>query len=176
MFGRLRQANIELVVWLVLAGAFFGITFTFDQSTGTFAWGAAFWPRVVLAIMASAAVLNYASKVTDPNKDGGGSTSDRTAARLSWRGAASVLGMIGIPVVFAWLIPRTGFYFASLAFIPTYMIFLGERRASTILSVTLGLFVVINLVFTRIFYVALPTGQWSGFYDVSSWFVTMVRA
>ncbi len=44
-----------------------------------------------------------------------------------------------------------------------------------LLIVPLLIYLIINLAFTRLFYVALPTGIWPGFYDFSNWFLSVVR-
>ena len=44
-----------------------------------------------------------------------------------------------------------------------------------ILGVTLLIFVLLNLIFTLLFFVALPTGTWPGFYDFSNWFISLLQ-
>ena len=52
---------------------------------------------------------------------------------------------------------------------------MGERRPGFLIGVPLLIFVLINLVFTVLFFVALPTGTWPGFYDVSNWLLVTLR-
>jgi hypothetical protein len=33
----------------------------------------------------------------------------------------------------------------------------------------------INLIFAKLFYVALPVGNWPGFYDINNWLLTAIR-
>ncbi|MGI9435081.1 MAG: tripartite tricarboxylate transporter TctB family protein, partial [Geminicoccaceae bacterium] len=85
------------------------------------------------------------------------------------------LGLFLIPLVYAWLLPRTGFYLTTPLFLITYLLYVGERRWLVILGATIVIFAVVNLIFTKLFYVALPVGNWPGFYDVNNWFLTVIR-
>ena len=40
-----------------------------------------------------------------------------------------------------------------------------------LIGVTLLIYILINLIFTSLLFVALPTGTWPGFYDFSNWFL-----
>ena len=48
---------VELAIWLSLALAAFALTFEFSREIGTYAWGAASWPRAVILLMAIGAVI-----------------------------------------------------------------------------------------------------------------------
>lgn len=162
-------ARLGLLFWLVLAATFYGLTFRFDDAGGNFAWGPAAWPRAVLLLMMVAAIVNYIANRPGREASGGaGWSMDRGEI-------VGTLAMIAAPLVYVWLMPRMGFYVATLVFLPVYMRLLGERRWPYVAGVTVFLFVVVNLMFTRLFYVALPTGRWPGFYDVSNWLVTFIR-
>jgi len=164
-------ARLELVVWLLIAGVFYGLTFRFADASGTtFAWGPAAWPRAALLIMAVVAVANYLTL-----RPVGEAARTRNHASRSWRDLLNTTGLFVIPLVYVWLLPRMGFYVATLIFVPVYMRYLGERRWRLIAGVTVLLFALVNLVFTRIFYAGLPTGNWPGFYEASNWFVTLIR-
>lgn len=164
-------ARLELVVWLLIAGVFYGLTFRFSGTTGTtFEWGPAAWPRAALLIMAAVAVANYLT-----HRPVGAAGQVRNGGGRSRQDVVNLLGLFAIPLIYVWLLPRVGFYVATLVFLPVYMRYLGERRWKLIGGVTLLLFALVNLVFTRIFYAGLPTGNWPGFYDLSNWFVNLVR-
>lgn len=165
------RARLELIVWLLIAGVFYGLTFRFSGTTGvTFEWGPAAWPRAALIIMAVVAVANYLT-----HRPVGAAASERQGSVRSRQAVINLIGLFAIPLVYVWLLPRIGFYIATLIFLPVYMRYLGERRWKFIAGVTLLLFALVNLVFTHIFFAGLPTGNWPGFYEVSSWFVTLIR-
>jgi hypothetical protein len=85
------------------------------------------------------------------------------------------LGVFLIPLIYLLALPRIGFYIATPLFLAGFIYYLGERRWGLILGVTFFIYGLVNLVFTKLFYVALPTGTWPGFYDFSNWFVTVIR-
>lgn len=172
-----HTARLQLVFWLLLAAAFYSLSFGFaDEAGTTFEWGPAAWPRAAALLMAAAAVANYLANrpVAGSGAAAAGTPADWTAG---WnRGEIlSVAGMVAIPLVYTWLIPRAGFYISTLLFLPAYMRLLGECRWWMIATVTVLLFALVNLVFTVLFYAGLPTGRWPGFYEASSWFVTVIR-
>lgn len=177
MVNPAHAARLQLVFWLLLAAAFYGLSFGFaDEAGTTFEWGPAAWPRAAALMMAAAALANY---FANRPVAGGGAAAAGTPAdsAAEWnRGEIlGVAGMVAIPLVYTWLIPRAGFYIATLLFLPAYMRLLGERRWWVIVAVTVFLFALVNLVFTVLFYAGLPTGRWPGFYEASSWFVTVIR-
>lgn len=166
--ARLR-ARIELLCWLLLAAVFYGLSFQFSDSPGAYAWGPASWPRAVLVIIVASAIANYFA-----NRPAG-DAQQREDRPVGTGEVISVIGMIAIPFVYVWLIPRAGFHVSTLVFLPAFMTHLGERRWPALVGVTLFLFIAVNLVFTRLFYVGLPTGNWPAFYEVSNWIVKLFR-
>ncbi len=159
-------SHVELAFWLTLALIAFGLSFQFSDEVGTYQWGAASWPRAVILLMVIAALINTwrarPAAVTFEESDEGGSV-------------LAYLGLFLIPLVYAWLLPRTGFYLTTPLFLITYLLYVGERRVGVILATTAIIAVVINLIFTKLFYVALPVGNWPGFYDANNWLLTVIR-
>lgn len=84
-------------------------------------------------------------------------------------------GIFVMPLVYVALLPFMGFYVATPLFLVALLLYLGERRPGFLIGVPLLIFVLINLVFTVLFFVALPTGTWPGFYDVSNWLLVTLR-
>lgn len=172
-----QMARLQLLFWLLLAAAFYGLSFKFADAPGaTFEWGPAAWPRAAVFLMAAAAIGNYLAN--RPVAGGETATPQPPANSMTWLNRDEMLSvacMVAIPLVYTWLIPRAGFYISTLLFLPIYMRFLGERRWWMIVVVTVLLFALVNLVFTVLFYAGLPTGRWPVFYETSSWFVTVIR-
>lgn len=173
----LQTARLQLLFWLLLAAAFYGLSFGFAGQAGTtFEWGPAAWPRAAAVLMAAAAVANYLA-----NRPVAGveqAQAGPAAHSVPWRDRDEMLSvacMVAVPLVYTWLIPRAGFYIATLLFLPSYMRVLGESRWWMIAVVTVVLFALVNLIFTVLFYAGLPTGRWPGFYEASSWFVNAIR-
>lgn len=160
---------IELLVWLSLAAMAYVLTFEFADERGTFRWGPTAWPRAVILLLALGALLQFAVRLRNLQPRAASGSTLTLADRLR------VLGVFAIPLVYVWTLPRMGFYVATPLFLIGYLLYLGERRWRLLLGVPLFIYAIVNLVFTRLFYVALPTGNWPGFYDFSHWFITVIR-
>ena len=160
---------LELGFWLALALIAFGLSFQFSGEVGTYQWGAASWPRAVILLMVIAALVNaWRARRARPAADAFEET-DEGGSGFAY------LGLFLIPLVYAWLLPRTGFYVTTPFFLAVYLLYVGERRWPVILATVVVIFLVINLIFTKLFYVALPVGNWPVFYDVNNWLLTVIR-
>ncbi|MGI9500466.1 MAG: tripartite tricarboxylate transporter TctB family protein [Geminicoccaceae bacterium] len=159
----------ELAFWLALALVAFALSFQFSSEPGTYQWGAASWPRAVILLMVIAALVHAWWKWRGRPATGAVEEPDDDASFLS------SLGLFLIPLVYAWLLPRTGFYLTTPFFLVAYLLYVGERRWPVILATTAIISIVINLIFTKLFYVALPVGNWPGFYDANNWLLTVIR-
>lgn len=157
---------LELALWLILAIAAYALTFEFDDEIGTYEWGAASWPRAIIGLLTIAAVVHCLMRLRSPVA---------VAARETTAFKLADVGMFAIPLIYVYLMPRTGFYLTTPLFLFAYLFYLGERRWRVLIFVPLLIFALVNLVFSKLFYVALPTGTWPGFYDFSNWFLTLIR-
>lgn len=162
---------VELFIWLSIAGVAFVLTFEFANQRGSFRWGAAAWPRAVIVLLVAGALLQFAIRVRNLQQVG----VVRPRETLSLADRLRILGVFAIPLLYIWSLPRVGFYMATPVFLVAYLAYLGERRWTRLIGVPLLIYGLINLMFTRLFYVALPTGNWPGFYDFSHWFITLIR-
>jgi len=160
-------ARLELLIWLGLAGLTFALTFEFAGEAGTYAWGAASWPRAIILLIALFALLQYAARAPQAARE---PQAPAPAPEIA-RSAAALL----LPLGYVFLLPRTGFYLTTPVFVLLYLLLLGERRPAALIGVPLGILAAIVLVFTKLFYVALPTGNWPGFYELSNAFVGLIR-
>jgi len=163
---------LELGFWLSLALTAFFLSFQFSDEPGTYQWGAASWPRAVIALMTITALIHGFIRY----RRAGDLTSERVAKDGSGGGPfLDSIGLFLIPLVYAWLLPRTGFYLTTPFFLIAFLLYVGERRWHIILITTLIVSVLINLIFAKLFYVALPIGNWPGFYDINNWLLTAIR-
>ncbi len=161
----------ELGFWLTLSLVAFGLSFEFADEAGTYKWGAASWPRAVILLMAIAALVHAGVRYRDAE-------AGRTALTKDESEGGSFLGSLGlflIPLVYAWLLPRTGFYLTTPFFLVALLLYVGERRWGVILATAAIILFLINLIFAKLFYVALPVGNWPGFYDINNWLLTAIR-
>ena len=169
MTGPKTSVLLELGFWLTLALVAFGLSFQFSDEVGTYLWGAASWPRAVILLMVITALVHAFVRLQEAEQT--------TVARDDSDGRSSrgSLGLFLIPLVYAWLLPHTGFYLTTPFFLIALLLNVGERRWHVILLTTLFISFVINLVFAKLFYVALPVGNWPGFYDINNWLLTVIR-
>jgi len=163
---------VELGFWLTLALLAFGFSFEFSDEQGTYEWGAASWPRAVILLMTITALVHAVIRYQAVSGAG------RTVATEEDGDGDSFLGSIGlflIPLVYVWLLPRTGFYLTTPFFLLALLLYVGERRWRVLLLTAAIIIFVINLIFAKLFYVALPVGNWPGFYDINNWLLVMIR-
>ncbi|MEZ5934460.1 MAG: tripartite tricarboxylate transporter TctB family protein [Alphaproteobacteria bacterium] len=167
--GHRASILVELGFWLALALVAFGLSFTFADESGTYRWGAASWPRAVCLLMAVTALLHAWFRLQD---SGVAKVSEEREERGDLAGS---LGLFAIPLAYALLLPRTGFYLTTPLFLIAFLLYVGERRWSVLLATTASITALVFLVFARVFFVALPVGNWPGFYELNTWFLTVVR-
>ncbi len=163
---------LEFGLWLGLAALAYGLSFQFADEPGSYKWGPASWPRAIAVIMLLGALVNFATA--------GRNAGDRAEVAPVAPGQRlhrllATGGIFVLPLVYVALLPFMGFYVATPLFLVALLFYLGERRPVFLIGVPLLIFVLVNLVFTVLFFVALPTGTWPGFYDVSNWFLVTVR-
>lgn len=167
---------IELAVWLSIGAFFYAYSVDFAGERGSFEFGPAAWPRAVVMLMITAALVQFALKVNrlrGPALKAAERRAEREAA--GWPDAARTLGMMAIPIAYVYVMPYVGFYVATPIFLVAYLAYLGERDWRRLLGVPLFVYVLVNLVFTKLFFVALPVGSLPVFYDISNWFLVTLR-
>lgn len=166
----------ELLVWLALIGGAYALSFEFDRPVGSYSFGATGWPRAILGLILVVATVQFALRLAREKHEpqaGPGFWSQffRSGAR-----ANITVGLaFGLPVLYAALLPGAGFYFTTPLFLVAYLYLLGERRWRYLLGVALLIYGLMVLIFTTIFYVALPVGNWPVFYDINNWLVEAYR-
>lgn len=170
--GRKRgatRAGVELACWLTLAAVAYALTFTFSDAAVTYAWGAAAWPRAVIVLIVIGATAQYlfeARTETATRK-----RPEHGAGGVRWR----VLFALALPLVYVALLPHAGFYATTPFFLAGYLLVLGERRVPVLIAVAIATYAAIVTLFSAVFYVALPTGTWPGFYDLSNTLLSWLR-
>ncbi|MDX1766349.1 MAG: hypothetical protein R3313_05370 [Candidatus Saccharimonadales bacterium] len=87
----------------------------------------------------------------------------------------TVGGMLALPLFFAALMEDMGFYALAPFFIVAVMVFMGERRSNWIAGITALIYGLILLLFVKLLYVGLPTGNLHPFYDFGTWVVTILQ-
>ena len=173
---------LEWAVWVALAAAGYWLTFDFDEPLDVYRFGATGWPRFILLCIVVGATVQLVLGLAK----GGGEAQDGTeddAATADNEGEATdrlpvsplLIGIFGLPLVYLLLLPRTGFFLTTPFFILAFLWILQVRRLRLLLGVTAVVYGLVLLVFVRLFYVALPVGNWPAFYDINNWIVVAVR-
>lgn len=174
----LRRSSswLELGLWWSLAAVAFYLTFEFADSKGSYAWGAASWPRAIIGLIVVVASVQFLLRMVHRRVARAAPPPHTDADRQRRRNAViTLLTTAAVPLVFTYLLPRTGFYVTTPVFLVTYLMLLGERRLRYLIGVPALIYALVLLVFVKLFYVALPTGNWAGFYDFSNWLIQIVR-
>ncbi len=167
----------EWAVWMVLALIAYNITFVFDKPIEGYVYGATGWPRAILIAIMFGASLQLIFRFmrwedSEPIETADADTGSGILARLpNFRTLAVFL----LPLVYVWLMPRTGFYLTTPFLIVALMAALDVRGWRPFVIVTAVVYGLIMLIFTRLFYVALPVGNWQPFYDINNAIILVVR-
>ena len=172
---------LEWGFWVVLAAAGYWLTFDFDEPLDIYEFGASGWPRFILVCIVVGATLQLILGLQKGRRDAAGPAIDSEAggeAEASARLPVSprLLGIFVLPLAYLLLLPRTGFFFTTPFFILAFLWILQVRRPRLLIGVTATVYGLVLLVFVRLFYVALPVGNWPVFYDVNNWIVVAVRS
>lgn len=178
MRGMTRGQAFEVAFWLLFAAGAFALTFTFDQEIEIYAFGAAGWPRAVTLLVALAALGQlWADLRAGPASASGYAVVDaaRRGGDAAVRFYSRMALTLGLPLLYASLLETIGFYCLTPFFIAAYLVLLGERRWPWVLGITLGIYAMFLLLFARLLFVGLPTGNVSPFYDVSNWLLVVIR-
>ncbi len=182
-----RQNIIEAVAWLILAGSAFWMSFDFDRPLPIYELGPAFWPRLVLAgiFLAALGVLvgTFMQRLHRRAEGGEKSRGGAPAAvrqRAAARGeggtqvTAKVLAAIGLPILYVYLIHQFGFYLITPFFLAGYMCLLGVRNWIRLVTVTVGLYALLVVIFIKLIYTPLPQGA-GFFHALNGQFIGLIQ-
>lgn len=168
----------ELLVWLALSGGAYALSFEFARPIASYTFGATGWPRAIIALILLVALVQFAVRLARALRDPQAEAGPRFWSQFFSSGtrASVTVGLaFGLPVLYAALMPRTGFYVTTPLFLIAYLYLLGERRWRYLVGVALFIYGLMVLIFTTVFYVALPVGNWPVFYDINNWLVQAYR-
>ena len=182
-----RQNIIEAVLWFILAGIAFWMTFDFDGPLAVFKLGPAFWPRLILAGICLGAlgvlVGTYMQRLDRRAAGSKESTKEpfeavrQVAAALGGEETevtAKVIAVIGLPIVYVYLIHQFGFYLITPFFLAGYIWLLGVRDWIRLLTVSVGLYAVLVAIFIKLIYTPLPQGA-GYFHSLNGQFIGLIQ-
>ncbi len=188
MRGDRRVAPLaEWLFWTILVAVLWSQTARFSQPIANFRFGADGWPKVVLLCLWLGATFQlvlslrsigqeekFAKKVKAKKS---GEAKGRVwlyrlvFSKQNWR----VAGIFLVPLLYLWLIRRMGFFVVTPFFVMLYLWILEVRRWDYLIAVSFSVYALVLLIFTRLFYVALPVGSWHWGYEVNHYIITLVR-
>ena len=176
----LRKPIVEWLFWMALAIFAYAQTGNFDKEIAEYAFGATGWPRsLCLAVVLGATgqltyqALSISRATSQPSANAAIEPGD---SRVSgWR-LAQRLGIFILPLLYLYVMPSIGFYVATPMFILCFLVLLEVKSPIALLTVTLVVYGLVLLIFTRLFYVALPVGNVESFYDINNAIIEIVRS
>ena len=175
-----RGQLFEVGFWLVLAVGAFALTFDFNQELEIYRFGAYGWPRavVVIIIVSLLGQIYHDWKFGKAHHETQDETQDETDGADDSRDGAyygRMAAALGLPILYALLLPTVGFYVTTPFFIVAFLYAAGERRWTWLVLVTVGLYAFLVMAFARLFYIGLPVGTAHPFYDISNWILVLIR-
>lgn len=179
--GKLKSTISEAGIWAVITGVAFGLTFRFNEPLEQYRYGAAGWPRVVIAGIALFALIQAIWSLFHRGGRGRimGEVEEQISQLPSEARGISVrlkrLATFAVPLLYLFLLPRMGFYILTPLLVAGYMMLLGERRLVHLVGTTLFIYALTILIFLKLLFVPLPVGNWPGFYDINSVFVSLIK-
>ncbi len=84
-------------------------------------------------------------------------------------------GMLTLSIFFGALLEDFGFYATAPVFALGVMYLMGERRIKLMTGIAALVFGLLLLLFVKLLYVGLPTGNIRPFYDFGNWVVTILQ-
>lgn len=167
---------VEAGLWIAFAIVAYAYSFQFDKDIETYRFNATGWPRAVLLFIVLAALAHvYQVYRTHAPGDGadmaGDAEEDETERRPYWR----LIGMLGLPVVYAFVLEPLGFYATTPVFIFLFLVLAEERRWQYLIGISFGLYALLVFVFGKLLYLSLPVGTVQVFYDFSNWLLTIIQ-
>jgi hypothetical protein len=175
----LKEMLIESSLWIVFCAMAYAFTFEFDGPSFGYRYGPASWPRMLILVLTVCTLSLLATSAVAYRRKGKAAELEPTSpAEDEVHGKMARLKLIGsflVPLVYIYLLPRTGFYLTTPFLISGYMYLLGERRLIHLVGSTLLIFALCILIFTVLLYVPLPVGNWTGFYEINNAFLSLIK-
>jgi hypothetical protein len=164
----------EWLVWVAIATLALSQTGYFDQDLAGYAFGASGWPRLICVMMIVGATGQLVFRLT-AGATAGARAPDPAARRLDLARLAQRGAIFGLPFVFLYATPWLGFYVTAPGFVLALLLVLEVRSVPALLGVTGIVYGLILVLFTRYFFVAVPTGILDSFYEINVAIIDFAR-
>ena len=176
--SKLVSYTIEWLIWIILAGILYSQTEIFSQPIVEYAFGASGWPRVISLAVILGATSQYIFQILEITRDKNKNptvNSEEISKESNFRKMVQRIGIFLLPLIYLYFLPSVGFYLLTPFFILMLLLLLEVRRAVAIVAVIAVVYGLTLLIFTRLFYVALPTGSIEFFYNINNLIIGLSR-
>ena len=177
--GSMNRGQIfELAFWTFFAVGAFAVSFDFDRDIEIYKFGASGWPRAVILFIVLAVLGQLYHDLRErktQRREAPGEVAKPAEIERDTGYYVRVGAILLVPLIYAALLERLGFYFLTPVFIIVFLLIGGERRWGWIIGVTAFLYAAYLLLFAKLLYVGLPTGNVHPFYDFSNWLLVKIR-
>jgi hypothetical protein len=161
--------GIETGVWVLIVAGMWVYSHDFDRPSRLYARSLVEWPRAVMTLLLVSVLMSFALRLRDLLRQPAEAAPEHGSETLGVAARLRILGTFALPLIYLWLLPRTGYYATTPFFLAGYMYVFGQRRLRNLIVTTVSVYVVILLIFSKWLFVPLPTGDWPGFYEFSNW-------
>lgn len=169
---------IEWLVWLVLAIFVYTQTNLFDKPISEYSFGATGWPRTICLAIIMGATGQFLLQIFPRRNSNDVADATVAADDPQQTGLARILQKLGIfvvPLIYLFYMNGLGFFVTTPIFIIAMLVLLEVRSFKALFTVTLIVYGFSLLIFTRLFYVALPIGSYEFFYPINNAIVAFAR-
>lgn len=162
--SRRVRSVVESACWLVFCVVAFALTYQFDEPLPMFELGAAFWPRVMLIGIAAAALVMMIGSILTKDGDNTDSVqqtsadSSHSVSAQTWRERGRIVLVFLVPILFVYAMHKLGFLLVAPFFLAAYMYLFGVRRWVPLVSVTVGVYAAVVVIFVKLIFTPLPQG------------------
>ena len=190
----------EAGAWLALAAGMWVYSYRFDGEFPAYLWGPVSWPRAVLAAIVVLALAQLVLRTVLAPRSLGDSAErnhgrtengpvpgeapdgsreageERSEARGGADARLRIVATFTLPLLYLFLLPRTGYFATTPLFLMAYMLAFREHSLKYMLATAALLYAGSLAIFSKLLFVPLPTGNWPGFYDFSNRLLVILDA
>ena len=176
--SKILTYTIEWLIWVLFAGILYSQTEIFNQPIAEYKFGASGWPRVICLAVVLGATCQFIFQLLVVLRDKTLSSNENSASAKNESNISQIFQRFGIfifPLIYLYFIPSIGFYILTPIFILILLLLLEVRKLVAILTVIAIVYGLTLVIFTRFFYVALPTGSLEFFYNINNVIISFAR-
>ena len=165
----------EAVVWLAIAAFAYWAAEPFNKPLPYFAPGAAFWPKVVMVLIAISGLVLLISRLLPQSRREEEHVvyieeMPDDVPGVSWKTVAIFV----LPVIWTLAMHKMGFLIPTPFFILAFTWLMGVHEWRTLIGFSLGFYALLVLVFYKIIFTSLPMGA-GVFHTITGEFLGLIQ-